>query len=171
MTDMHTKEAVLELGKAYVESIMRERGEIGLMIFGHGEDNSLMAFPLDHLWGDSPLLRDIAIAAVKSKLKAAGAKTYLAVSEAWMVSHQMKDDEDVNAARLTVGSPSQHPDRIEVVSLIAGDATGTIGAVFLIKRKDNGRFDHLEAYAVIDRQPAMTDGRFADLLLDRGRAN
>jgi hypothetical protein len=171
MNDILTKEGILEYGKTYVEGIMREKGEIGLMIFGHTDDGGVMAFPLNQVWGKSPLMRDIAVAAVRSKLRASEARSYLAVLEAWMVDHRMDKDEQIDAAMRTVGSPSEHPDRIEVVALIAGDATGTISTVYRLKRTESGRFSHLDLYTIDDEAVGMSDGRLVDLLIDKAKAH
>lgn len=168
----YSKEWALEVGKPFVERLMREKGQIGLVIFAHKPDGSFIAFPLNDAWGGSTLMRDIAIAAVRSEMRKQNCVSYLCISEAWMVEVKAAVREDIRETANRIGPPTKHPDRIEVVNLISGDATGTTGAIYLIKRKPNGRFSHLEEKDLPGGpEPLMTDGRLSDLLVDTSKAH
>jgi hypothetical protein len=171
MTDEFTKEWVLETGREYVENIMRHKGELGLMIFAHKPGHPVNAYSLNEAWGGPPFMRDIAVAQITAHMKKEGMRCYLAVSEAWMLEVRINRDADLRATANRVGAPSEHPDRVEIVALIAGDATGTTGSIYRTIRKPNGKFSHLEEHRPAEGAPSMVDGRLADLLLDKGRAN
>lgn len=171
LTPELTKEWVLETGREYVENIMRHKGELGLMVFAHKPGHPVSAYSLNEAWGGPWFMRDIAAAQVGAHMRKEGMHCYLAVSEAWMLEVKVDKDADLRGVANRTGAPSAHPDRIEAVVLVAGDRTGTTGAVYRTIRKSDGKFSHLEEHKPAAGAPSMTDGRLADLLLDKGRAN
>lgn len=166
-----TKDDLLKFGGDYVADLMRKKGSIGLMVFGHRADDTIIAVPLQAIWNSNDMAKNIAVAMLKDRLKKEDAVCYLAVCEAWMIDHRaMKEPMppvvDVADALRKLGRPSQHPDRIEVVLLIAGDKLGTGSRIFRIVRTRNGKFDRLEPVEMPEGS-GLSDGRLTDLLVER----
>lgn len=167
-----TKEWVFERGKDFAQRMMDETGHIYLALFAHSADGKVLACPLNDAWGGPTFMRDIAILTVKAEMKKHKSLCYVVLSEAWMVATPvMGKSESMGEAVKRIGKPpSEHPDRIEVVVVAAGDATGMKSGLWRIMRKPSGAFSHLED---IDGLSAggMMDGRFADLLVDTRKAH
>ena len=170
--DEFTKEWVFERGKDFAQRMMREEGHITLSLYAHSADGKVLACPLNDAWGGPTFMRDIAILKIKAEMNKLNSLCYVVISEAWMVATPVMDkSESMEEVAKRIGKPpSEHAERIEVVVVAAGDATGMKSGVWLIKRKPNGTFSHLEDESRIGGEGVM-DGRFADLLVDKKRAH
>jgi hypothetical protein len=170
----YSKEWVFEQAREFAQRMMRQDGYLSLTLFAYNASGEVLAISLNDAWGGPAFMRDIAILQAKDAMRKQNARCYTILSEAWMVAVELPEVGSMEAARNKAGAPSEHPDRIEVITVVAGDRAGTMGDVWLIKRKPNGKFSHLENIERRGKDPRLpptVDGRFADLLVDTAKAH
>ena len=133
-------EELIDNGEKHARRVLLVRGEESLTPLYHlvnAEGEGAIVGVEFH----SEAQKQIIVEKVREIAADFGAVAVLLMSEGWAVSYSLDVDKDDPVA---LGpSPSNHPRRIEVVSLAATDGKRTIGRMLFIKRI-GGRIEALE---------------------------
>jgi len=132
---------LLDAGEKHARNILVKRRDKSLTAMFHlvapdGRPDAVISTP----WGND-LQKQIMVAAVKSQAREMHATAALFLSEAWMATESIPLTEwHRKRAAEHFTPPSQRPDRVEVVSMIATDGRDTHGRMLQIVRdKPGGR--------------------------------
>ncbi len=133
-----TLEQLLDIGEGFARNTLLERGKPSLHPFYDlvTADNQHALVPCFWINDEE---KDGMIAAVQQVSREVGAVAALFVSEAWLVKRSTLPSEWHRKRTIAnIGKPSEQPDRIEVVQLVAMDGKHAIPRVLQIVRDKPG---------------------------------
>lgn len=140
MTDLNLHQLV-DWAKTHARNVLVERREKQLLAFYHlvlpGEQKDAI---IGVTW-QNDIQKQLTMLGVKAAAQKFHATAAMFVGEAWMVR---LDKREPGLDMSNLPAPSQHPDRIEVVQIVATDGPNTIATALEIKRDARGRVVALE---------------------------
>jgi hypothetical protein len=129
---------MLDGGEAHVRNILLKRGEKQLTPLYHlfgppGGDHAIIPCQFQ-----SEIQKQIMLAEVREIARKMGAVAALFMTESWMVKIDQRSSWHARRMLETMDPPSQHPDRIEAVTIAATDGTEKAMRVLQIIRNRPG---------------------------------
>lgn len=141
---MTTLAELLKTGELFAREILLEKREKELQPLYHlvappGSEDALVPCS----WSN-PTEKELQVVFVKTLSREIGAVAVMFICEAWMVCLKPDKGMPIEAIDDYQGLlPSQHPDRIEVVQILAADSKDVQARVLEIKRNTRGRISAL----------------------------
>ena len=149
----------VELARGFGDQALKDSGQCPAIMF-MWSDNQMHVSPMDLYFDDPNSFK----AVIGSYMKANNTQRYAVISEVWALAHKVEAGETPPSLE-DMPLPSQHPDRVEVLAIVAAAKTGeTEGGFWEIQRNEKGKIVKLQEWVQKDSgKPIYMDGPLSNL--------